>query len=75
MKRYAGQRWWGGYLVQLEEDRDGHHYRIRRELAMYAPPEPWNWSGGPFASEELAHEAAVAHIIEIVRSRAAGGRA
>lgn len=69
-RRYVGERWWGGYLIRLEEDRDGHHYRIRRELNLQAPPEAWQWSGGPFPSDTAAHEAAVAHIIELERSRA-----
>jgi len=71
VRRFAGERWWGGYAIHLEEGGDGYHSRLRRELNFHAPPEPSRWSSGPFASLDAAHEAAVLHIIDLERHRPA----
>jgi hypothetical protein len=67
---FAGEYWWGGYVIHLAMGIDGYRYKIRHELALHAPRQPWRWSAGPFPSAEAAHQAAVSHIIEIERSRA-----
>lgn len=68
LRRVIRERWWGGYFICLEEDADGFYCRLRREAI---PPEPWRWFAGPFATDELADEAAVARIQEIERQRRA----
>lgn len=73
-RRFAGERWWGGYSIRLEEAPEGWFYSVRRDM----PGEKangWLDSAGPFPAEESALDAAVARIIERERQRSAGALA
>lgn len=70
-RRFAGERWWGGYSIRFEEGPEGWFYVLRRDMPGEKPT-GWLDSGGPVASEDVAFEAAVARVIEKERYRAAG---
>ncbi len=72
---FPGERWWGGYTIGLAEGAGGWRYRLRRDLLpgdAYRNRNRWH-TGGPFASEEAAYEAAKLQIIELERRRVPGG--
>ncbi len=70
-----GERVWAGYTIGLHEGTGGWRYRLRRDLLPGDSYRNRNrlHTGGPFASEEAAYEAAKRQIIGLAGRRAGAG--
>ncbi len=75
VRRFAGDRWWGGYTIRLEEGGDGWHYALRRNSfpGDARRPASWQYGAGPFQTEDGVYEAALARIMGLDARRRGGG--
>lgn len=64
IRQYGGGPGCPGYAIGVESLAEGWFYRVRRDQAgqASAPRSRWLYAAGPFETEALALEAALAHV-------------